>query len=74
MISKRQAYLLTVVVMERDRRLTGKRRGQSDAVEAPLGFERESTARFRSRNMLTYPSQQQVEGLSRRCTKTREHF
>ena len=27
-------------VMERDHRLTGKFRGQSDAVEAPVGFER----------------------------------
>lgn len=34
-----EKYLLTSAVMERDLRLTGSLRGQSDAVEAPAGFE-----------------------------------
>lgn len=34
-----RGYLLMRIVMERDYRITGKFRGQSDAVEAPVGFE-----------------------------------
>jgi hypothetical protein len=49
--------------MERDMRITGVFRGQSDAVEAPAGFEGMSYAmRGNESNADLVTSQQQVEG------------
>ncbi|KIV83352.1 hypothetical protein PV11_05385 [Exophiala sideris] len=42
-------------MMERDHRLTGRLRGQSDAVEAPLGFELNSRWKVRSLLRLRFP-------------------
>jgi len=41
LIRARARATLTEAVLERDHRMTGIRRGQSDKVEAPVGFEGE---------------------------------
>lgn len=57
-----RGYLLMRIVMERDYRITGKFRGQSDAVEAPVGFEGWQTYPLHVYEMLTLFSKQQMEG------------
>lgn len=49
--------------MERDQRMTGIKRGQSDKVEAPLGFEGEFREPYRRIEiLLTTYSKQPMEG------------
>jgi hypothetical protein len=57
-----RGYMLMGIVMERDYRITGKFRGQSDVVEAPAGFEGGQTYLFMFTEMLTFVSKQQMEG------------
>jgi len=53
-----------MAVMDRDYRLTGKFRGQTDKAEAPLGYEGSWRLYWSQKHiLLTYYSEQRMEGL-----------